>query len=126
MVFLLVFFCLNYVLAFSQAASQEEKTQTKTCDVNKDGKPDVTYYSDSEGKNVAKVEADTDYNGRPDVVVILKDGKFDSAEVDTNNDGKSERKFNDASEFNKWVNENRPDFNNALNRPNWRFGVLAF
>lgn len=98
--------------------------QAKTADVNKDGAPDVTYYR--EGKYVSKVEADTNYDGTPDIVVNIKDGKFDSAEADVDYDGKTDKKFNNAAEFKKWVNENRPDFEDQLNRPDWQFDLIKF
>jgi hypothetical protein len=58
--------------------------------------------------------------------VHLKDGKFDSAEVDTNYDGKVEKKFNNAQGFDKWLNEKHPEFQDKLNRPDWQFDLLNF
>lgn len=98
--------------------------ETKTVDVNKDGIPDVTYYRD--GEYVSKVEADTNYDGSPDVVVYTKDGKFLSAEADVDYDGKADKKFKDVNEFNQWVNENNPDFQEQLNRPDWKFDLMKF
>lgn len=101
------FFCSRIALA----------SQFKTVDVNKDGKPDVTYQQ-VEGF-ATKVEADTNYDGKPDVVVYVENGKFDSAEVDTDYDGRADKQFNDSSQFNKWVNENRSDFNDSLGWDDW-------
>ncbi len=125
-ILLLVFFCANIYLGYSQVpvTPVSQKPEIKTVDVNKDGKPDVTYYSD--GKYVSKIEADTNYDGKPDVTVHLKNGKFQSAEVDTNYDGKPDKKFSDVAEFNKWLNENKPDFKDQLNRPDWQFDLLKF
>ena len=117
-------FCLVLNSAYSQQTVAPVQPATKTVDVNKDGKPDVTYYSD--GKYVNKIEADTNYDGKPDVVVHLKDGKFQSAEADTNYDGKPEKKFDNAAEFNAWVNKNKPDFKDNLDKPDWRFDLLNF
>ena len=123
----LVFFCINIHSGYSQAATAaSKKVKTKSVDVNKDGKPDVTYYSTSDGKYVSKAEADTNYDGRPDVIVHTKDGKFASAEADTDYDGKMDKKFTNESQFKKWVNEDRPGFNDQLNRANWDFALLRF
>jgi hypothetical protein len=91
--------------------------QSKTVDVNKDGKPDVTYQQVEEF--ATKVEADTNYDGKPDLVVYVENGKFDSAEVDSDYDGKTDKQFNDSAQFKQWVNENRPDFNDSLGWDNW-------
>ena len=123
-VFLWVFFCAKFYLAYPQVTSASKKVETKSYDVNKDGRPDVTYYSD--GKYIAKAEADTNYDGKPDVVVYAKDGKFESAEVDTNYDGKTDKKLSDVKTFNSWLNENHPDFNDKLNRADWEVKLLKF
>jgi len=123
-ILLLVFFYVNINLGHCGTPPASKKAATKTVDVNKDGKPDVTYYSD--GKYIAKAEADTNYDGKPDVVVYTKDGKFASAEADTNYDGKIDKKFNDAKQFSKWLKEKHPDFYDQLNRANWEFGLLKF
>jgi len=99
-------------------------TQTKTVDVNKDGKPDVTYYHD--GTNITKAEADTNYDGKPDVTVYAEDGKFKSAEADTDYDGKTDKTFSDTAEFNKWLNENRPDYKDHLGWEEWKVGLIKF
>jgi hypothetical protein len=104
---LVSFFCPGVTLAL----------QSKTVDVNKDGRSDVTYQQVEEF--ATKVEADTNYDGKPDVVVYVENGKFDSAEVDTDYDGKTDKQFNDSAQFKKWVNENRPDFNDSLAWDNW-------
>jgi hypothetical protein len=101
-IFAAAFFSLGSALA----------DQAKNVDVNKDGKPDVTYYKS--GERFAKIEADTNYDGKPDVVVYVEDGKFKSAEVDSDYNGKTDKKFSDPTQFKKWVNENRPDFNDSL------------
>lgn len=90
---------------------------SKSVDVNKDGKPDVTYQQVKESDT--KVTADTNYDGKPDVVVNVKNGKFVSAEVDSNNDGKVDKQFNNPDQFKQWVNENSPDFNDSLGWDNW-------
>ncbi|MDD5165899.1 MAG: hypothetical protein PHQ57_00710 [Candidatus Omnitrophica bacterium] len=126
-IFLFALFCLNIYSGYCQVQvtpAIPAKGEIKTFDVNKDGNPDVTYYTD--GKYVTKAEADTNYDGKPDVVVYTKDGKFESAEVDTNYDGKTEKKFSDVKAFNEWLNENSPDFNDHLNRPDWDIALLKF
>jgi len=120
----LVLFCAKCYLAYSEVVPAYNIIQTTTVDVNKDGKPDVTYYG--EGKYVTRVEADTNYDGKPDVVMHIKDGKFESAEADTNYDGKTDKKFTDANAFNKWLNKHKPDFEDKLNRPDWRFEMMKF
>ncbi|MFH1889244.1 MAG: hypothetical protein ABH806_04055 [Candidatus Omnitrophota bacterium] len=123
-VLLLILFCINIYPGYSQEPGVSMEAGARTFDVNKDGKPDITYHSD--GKYVAKVEADTNYDGNPDVAVHLKDGKFDSAEVDTDYDGTPDKQFSDVAEFNKWLNENKPDFNDKLNRADWQFDMIKF
>lgn len=123
-VLLSVFFSINIYAAYSQDTSCPADAAAKTYDVNNDGSPDVSYYSD--GKYVTKAEADTNYDGKPDVIVHTKDGKFYSAEVDTDYDGKVDKKFNDVSAFNQWLNENKSDFNDTLNRPDWQFDLARF
>jgi hypothetical protein len=98
--------------------------ETKGVDVNNDGKHDVTYHMDD--KNVYKTEADTNFDGKQDVTVYAEDGKFKSAEVDTDYDGKSDKKIDDPDEFNKWINENHPTFNDSLVMPDWSRGGFKF
>lgn len=127
MIVIAVFFCLKVNLGYSLEPAipvTPAQLEIKTVDVNKDGKPDVTYYKD--GKYVGKIEADTDYDGKPDVVVKLKEGKFQSAEVDTNKDGKTDKKFDNEKDFKAWLNKDKPEFNSALYRDNWEFGSIAF
>jgi hypothetical protein len=64
-ILLSVFFFANIYSGYSQSrvASVPMKQETKTLDVNKDGRPDVIYYSD--GKHVSKIEADTNYKANP-------------------------------------------------------------
>lgn len=118
----LAVFCMTVppIFAMGQAAQKP----AKTVDVNKDGKPDVSYYSD--GKNITHIEADTNYNGQPDVVVNAKDGKFESAEIDTDHNGSLDKKFTDAAQFKQWVNENRPDFKESLCNPEGTVGMFRF
>jgi len=120
----LVFLCINTYSSHCEVPVTGVVTVIKTLDVNKDGKPDVIYQGD--GKYVTKVEADTNFDGKPDITVHVKEGKFESAEVDTNYDGKIEKKFTDVKEFNKWLNQNHPDFNDKLNRRDWKFNALKF
>jgi len=115
--------CVSTTVTYSQVTQASQQVETKQADVNNDGKPDVTYYSD--GKYVAKVEADTNYDGKPDVIMHLKDGKLESAEADTDYNGTTDKKFTDTSEFKKWVNENNPDFDKHLNRVDWQFNSIA-
>jgi len=119
-----VFSCTYILLGNAQDAQGPEKQETKSFDVNNDGRADLTYYGD--GKYVTKIEADTNYDGRPDVVVHTKDGKFESAEIDTDYDGKMDKKISSAGEFDKWVNENKPDFNDKLNKPLWPVELTRF
>jgi len=109
---------------YSGVTSASKNVETKTTDVNNDGKPDVTYYGE-EGL-VTKVEADTNYDGKPDVVVTVKNGKFESAEADTDYNGSRETKFTDQASFNKWVNDTHPAFNDKLNKRDWQFNLLKF
>lgn len=122
-IFLLILFSVNVYLGYA-AAPPPAKLQTMTADVNNDGKPDVTYHHD--GKHVTKVEADTNYDGKPDVTVNLKDGKFESAQADTDYNGETDKKFSSASDFNKWLNGEHPDFQDKLNRANWDVTLLKF
>lgn len=121
---LLAFFCLNINLGYSQVPSVSKEAVTRAVDVNKDGKPDLTYYSD--GKYIAKAEADTNYDGKPDVIVYTKNGKFESAEADTNYDGKTDKKFSDVKAFNSWLKEKCPNFYDELNRADWEFSLIRF
>ncbi|MCX5696334.1 MAG: hypothetical protein NTW18_06780 [Candidatus Omnitrophica bacterium] len=111
-IFLFVLFFAGIYLGYAQVAPAANPALTRTVDVNKDGKADITYYND--GKNVAKIEADTNYDGKPDTTVHLKDGKFESAEVDTNNDGKIEKRYYDAPSFSEWLNKNHSEFHDDM------------
>ncbi|MDP3142349.1 MAG: hypothetical protein Q8N14_00155 [Candidatus Omnitrophota bacterium] len=123
-VFAITLFGLKVYAEDSQAIQNAPVVQTKTVDINKDGKPDVTYYHDE--KYVTKVEADTNYDGKPDVAVYTENGKFKSAEADTDYNGSTDKKFDDAAAFNKWLSENKPDFQDSLNPPDWTFPLLKF
>lgn len=123
-VFAGIVFCLWLCSGYSQVPSTAPVIQTKTVDVNKDGKPDVTYYHD--GKNITKAEADTNFDGEPDVTVYAENGKFKSAEVDTNYDGKPDKKFTDVAKFNKWLNKDNPKFKDSLGWSDWSYGMINF
>ncbi len=111
-VFLLVLFCVSAYLCYGQEAPVAVPMAAKTVDLNKDGKPDVTYYG--EGKNIQKIEADTNYDGKPDVTVNLENGKFVSAEVDTDYNGTVDKKYTEAESFNQWLNTNHPEFHEDM------------
>ncbi len=117
-------FLFSVIINPGYGRASATRPPTKTVDVNKDGKLDVTYYGD--GEHVSKVEADTNYDGKPDVVVHLKDGEFQSAEADTDHNGTMDKKFSDVKEFNAWLNENNPEFEENLNRPDWEWKLLKF
>lgn len=123
-VFLSFLFCALGAGCVHSDVSAEGERQAKTRDVNNDGTPDVTY--SGTGDFVETAEADTDYDGRPDVTVRVKDGQFESAEIDTDKDGAPDKKISDVAEFNQWLNENNPDFNESLNRPDWQFSLMKF
>lgn len=111
-VLLLVLFCVSAYLCYAQEVAGVVPVTTKTIDLNKDGKPDITYYG--EGRNISKVEADTNYDGKPDVIVNLQNGKFESAEVDTDYNGTVDKKYTDADSFNQWLNTNHPEFHEDM------------
>jgi hypothetical protein len=117
-------FCSVFYAGYAEVAPLASQAGVKTVDMNKDGNPDVIYYSD--GRYVGKVEADTNYDGKPDITMHIKGGKFESAEIDTNHDGKPEKKISDVAEFNKWLNDNEPDYYDSLNQPDWQFDLLKF
>ncbi|MFA5157067.1 MAG: hypothetical protein WC532_06745 [Candidatus Omnitrophota bacterium] len=108
--------------AYAETATIPDQPAIRKLDMNKDGKPDVAYYSD--GKSIVAIKADTDHNGKLDVIVHLKDGQFDSAEIDNNNDGKSDQTFSNVDEFNKWLKDNHPDFYGYIGQPDWQFNLL--
>lgn len=108
----IVSFCLISGLCYAQQVPAAGPAAVKTIDLNKDGKPDVTYYA--EGKNISKVEADTNYDGKPDVTVNLQDGKFQSAEVDTDYNGSVDKKYTDAGSFSQWLNQSHPELKDDL------------
>jgi len=113
-VFLFALFCVSACLCYAQEApgAIPMPVATRTVDLNKDGKPDITYYG--EGKDIQRVEADTNYDGKPDVTINLKNGKFESAEVDTDYDGTVDKKYTDAESFSQWLNKNHPEFHDDL------------
>lgn len=121
-VFVAMIFCLGICSVYAQEASSVQALETKTVDINKDGKPDVTYYHD--GKNVTKAEADTNYDGKPDVTVYTEDGKFKSAEADTNYDGKTDKEFTDVKKFNEWLNKDNAEFRDSLTWDDWSSAKL--
>jgi len=108
----------------NSVAQNQFTPQIKSLDINKDSRPDITYFGGE--KFVNKVEADTNYDGKNDILVHIKDGKFESAEADLDYDGKPDKKFDDQDAFKKWLNENRPDFKDALDKADWRFDLLKF
>ncbi|MDD5432084.1 MAG: hypothetical protein PHO70_03755 [Candidatus Omnitrophica bacterium] len=123
-----MFNCSAYsqeVLVVPNSAVSMQKAATKSVDVNKDGKPDIVYHS-SDGKKIDKIEADTNYDGKVDVVVNVFEGKFMSADVDENHDGKMDKKITKESEYVQWLNKNNSDFSDSLYRPNWEFGMVTF
>ena len=117
-------FCLGIYPAYCAGHAVGPQPQTKSVDVNKDGKPDVVYYG--EGKYVRKVEADTNFDSKPDIVVHTKDGKFDSADVDTDYNGTYDKKFTSQTEFIKWINQKRPDFIGPLGIHDWQMDLIKF
>jgi len=129
---IIVFVCSLFALCVSSysgycedgPACNQTVAVAKAIDKNKDGKPDVIYYTD--GENVTKVEADTNYDGKTDVTVHVKNGKFDSAESDADYNGTPETKFTDTAGFNAWLNANHPDFNKELVKQDWRVKALEF
>jgi hypothetical protein len=106
--------CLGAYPIYAQEVPTATALKTSEIDVNKDGHPDITYYSDT--SNIVKIEADTNYDGKPDVTVYTENGKLKSAEADTNYDGIVEEKFSDATGFNDWLNKNKSDFKDLLNQ----------
>jgi hypothetical protein len=123
----LAFLCINAPLGYSEMQAQAPVLSpvVKTLDINNDGKTEVIYHSD-DGKNVSKVEADTNADGKPDITVEVNDGKFQSAQVDENYDGKVEKKFSTPVEFGKWLDKNHPDYSDKLNRKDWTVKALKF
>jgi uncharacterized protein YdgA (DUF945 family) len=111
-IFLFALFCVSTFLCYAQQAPGVVPITVKIVDLNKDGKPDITYYG--EGKNVSKIEADTNYDGKSDVAVTLKNGKFESAEIDTDYNGSVDKKYTDADTFNQWLNKNHPEFHDDM------------
>jgi len=105
-------------------SATKKRGETKTLDINNDGKTDITYHHD--GEYVTKAVADTNFDGSDDVTVHIKDGEFHSAEVDTDHDGTTDRQFSDVAEFNQWLDESNPQFSDNLGCPDWRVTFLKF
>lgn len=120
-VFFLILFCAN---VYAQTPCASKGPVTRSTDVNKDGKPDITYHKD--GEYVGKIEADTNYDGKADITVHAKNGKFVSAEADTDYDGKPDKKFSDLKAFNEWLNANNEEFYKQLNSRDWDVALLKF
>jgi hypothetical protein len=121
----LILFCIDISLGCSEVATSATKTiQVHTVDVDKDGDPDVTYYHD--GKYISKAEADTNEDGKSDITVYAEGGKFKSAEVDTDYDGKPDQKFSDTAAFNKWLNQNNPQYKDSLGWSDWTYSPYKF
>ena len=103
-IFIVVMFCLGLSNAQDMIGDLN--------DINNDGTPDVMFHK--EGVYMSRVEADTNFDKKSDVTVDLENGKFKSAEVDTDYNGTPDKKFSDVAEFNKWLNDNHPDFKERL------------
>lgn len=112
------------VIIFSVFLCARTFAETATSDINQDGQPDITYYHD--GKYVNKAEADIDYDGKTEVTVHAKDGRFQSAEADMDHDGKPDKEFTDPKAFNKWLNENGPDFSDKMGTDDWMYYGIKF
>ncbi len=121
-----------------KCAAPHKQMASKSVDTDKDGKPDVWYYS--RNKQVYKVEVDTNKDGRPDItherqidgkdailidtdkdgradlLITGKNGKFESAVVDDNKDGKFDRIITNADDFKKWVNAKDPGINVSIEK----------
>ena len=125
---LALFLTANFLLsnqAYSAAAkAKDNKIMATAIDVDKDGEADVIYYFDDE--NITMAEADINKDGMPDVRVYAQNGKFKSAEADTDYDGKVDKKFTNAPDFAAWLNQNNPELEDYLNRPNWKKTMLSF
>ena len=119
-----IFFSTNINSGYAQCVKVPENTVKKAYDINKDEKVDIKYSSDD--KSSGMITADTNFDGKPDMVIHVKDGKFDSAEADTDYDGTMEKKFSDVAQFNQWLNESHPDFNDALSRADGTFEIWKF
>ena len=125
---LILFLMANFLFvnfAYTAAAKpKDEMVQAMAIDIDKDGEADVVYYFDDENINMA--EADINKDGMPDVRVYAQNGKFKSAEADTDYDGKVDKKFTNASDFGAWLNQNNPELEDYLNRPNWKKTMFNF
>ncbi len=119
-----IFFCVSINSGYAQCVKVPENTVKKAYDINKDEKVDIKYSSDD--KSSGMITADTNFDGKPDMVIHVKDGKFDSAEADTDYDGTMEKKFSDVAQFNQWLNESHPDFNDALSHADGTFEIWKF
>ncbi|MFC1632304.1 hypothetical protein ACFL1I_08490 [Candidatus Omnitrophota bacterium] len=83
-------------------------------DTNKDEVVDITSYMDIAG-DILEVEADANYDGKIDLMQQYSGGKVIRTEVDSDFDGKMDKTFNDISEADNWLRENRPGFTNNAN-----------
>ncbi len=108
----------------ANAVPKGNAIQATAIDIDKDGKPDVVYYYDD--KYITMAEADTNKDGRADVRVYTRNGKFKSAEADTDYDGKADKEFSNPDDFDAWLNQNNPGYEDYLNRPNWEKTLFSF
>jgi|GEM_PF-1694158 len=95
----------------------------RSMDTNNDGRPDMTYYAKEE-----RLEADSNYDGKPDVVINMKDGNFQSAEIDSDYNGSVDKKITDKNQFDQWVNS-KPELKSGLSRfdrEEARFNLMQF
>jgi hypothetical protein len=67
-------------------------TICRESDVNGDGKKDVIRYYDDEGRSLRE-EADRNFDGKMDVVLVFQDGKVVRKELDENHDGRVDTKL---------------------------------
>lgn len=94
--------------------SKDNKVYKVEVDSNKDGKPDVIHQREPDGKDAILVDINKD--GRSEMLVTGKSGKFQSAVVDDNGDGKFDKIISNSSDFKTWLNSHDPAYKNALNK----------
>lgn len=121
---LAVSFIFCHPLYPASSKQKDSNIQAMAIDIDHDGEADVVYYYDQE--NITMAEADTNKDGKPDVRVYAEKGKFKSAEADTDYDGEADRQFDDSAAFSAWLNQSNPEYEDYLNRPNWKKTMFAF